>query len=96
VRAAAPDCVSIFILPPSRDALRQRLIGRKTDSPEVIARRLADAALDMSHCPEFDFAVINDQFDQALGQLDQILDGQGDALAASRPEIRALLPKLLA
>jgi guanylate kinase len=96
VRAAAPDCVSIFILPPSRDALRQRLIDRKTDSPEVIARRLADAALDMSHCPEFDFAVINDQFDQALGQLDQILDGQGDALAASRAEIRALLAKLLA
>jgi guanylate kinase len=96
VRAAAPDCVSIFVLPPSRDALRQRLFKRNTDSDEVITRRLADAALDMSHCPEFDFAVVNDQFDRALGQLGQILDGRGGALAASRPEIEALLPKLLA
>jgi len=96
VRAAAPDCVSIFILPPSRDALRQRLVDRKTDTSEVISRRLADAALDMSHCPEFDFAVVNDAFDQALGQLGEILDGRGEALAASRPEIAALLPKLLA
>jgi guanylate kinase len=96
VRRAAPDCVSIFILPPSRDALRQRLVGRGTDSPEVIARRLADAAHDMSHCPEFDFAVVNDEFDKALSQLGQILDGRGKALAASRAEIEALLPKLLA
>jgi guanylate kinase len=96
VRAAAPDCLSIFILPPSRDALRLRLIGRGTDSPEVIARRLSDAALDMSHCREFGYAVVNDQFDQALRQLGQILDGRGEALAASRPEIEALLPTLLA
>jgi guanylate kinase len=96
VRAAAPDCLSIFILPPSRDALRQRLIGRGTDSPEVIARRLADAAEDMSHCLEFGYAVVNDAFDQALRQLGQILDGRGEALAASRPEIEALLPTLLA
>jgi len=96
VRAAAPDCLSIFILPPSRDALRQRLIGRRTDSPEVIARRLADAAEDMSHCREFGYAVVNDQFDQALGQLGHILDGRGEALSASRPEIVALLATLLA
>src|SRR5271170_2071043 len=96
VRSAAPDCVSIFILPPSRDALRQRLIGRGTDSPEVIARRLSDAAEDMSHCREFGYAVVNDQFDLALRQLGQILDGRGEALAASRPEIEALLPTLLA
>jgi guanylate kinase len=96
VRAAAPDCLSIFILPPSRDALRERLIGRGTDSPAVIARRLADAAEDMSHCLEFGYAVVNDEFDQALGQLGQILDGRGEALAASRPEIGALLPTLLA
>ena len=100
-----PGCVSIFVLPPSRGALEERLRTRRTDSDAVIARRLADAATDMSHCPEFDYAVVNDRFEQAVAELLTIIDVDAgvDAgaagrrvLAANRPEIKALLPSLVA
>ncbi len=96
VRAARPDCVSIFILPPSRVVLEQRLRTRGTDSPEVIARRLRDASSDMSHCLEFDYAVVNDDFATALAQLQHILRGDGAGLAASRADIAPLLATLVA
>jgi guanylate kinase len=96
VRQSVPDCVSIFILPPSRAVLEQRLRARRTDSDAVIARRLADAAADMSHCLEFDYAVVNDAFEQAVAQLLTIIDGRGAALSAKRPEIRQLLDSLVA
>ncbi len=95
VRQSVPDCVSIFILPPSRAVLEERLRARGTDSDAVIARRLAEAAADMSHCPEFDYAVVNDRFEQAVADLLSIIDGRGGALAANRPEISALLPSLV-
>jgi guanylate kinase len=95
VRQSVPDCVSIFILPPSRAVLEERLRARGTDSDAVIARRLAEAATDMSHCPEFDYAVVNDRFEQAVADLLSIIDGHGSALAAKRPEINALLPSLV-
>jgi guanylate kinase len=95
VRAAMPACRSIFILPPSREALRQRLHGRQTDSPEVIERRLADAVSDMSHYREFDYAVVNDDFAQAVEQLVQIVAGRGEFLAASRPELTPVVANLL-
>ena len=95
VRKSVPDCVSIFILPPSRAVLEARLRARGTDSDEVIARRLADAASDMSHCPEFDYAVVNDRFEQAVRDLLSIVDGHGAALSTKRPEISALLPSLV-
>ena len=105
IRLGMPGCVSIFILPPSRGALEERLRTRRTDSDAVIARRLADAATDMSHCPEFDYAVVNDRFEQAVAELLTIIDVDAgvDAgaagrrvLAANRPEIKALLPSLVA
>jgi guanylate kinase len=96
VRASEPGGVSIFILPPSRAVLEQRLRGRGTDSEAVIQRRLADAATDMSHCPEFDYAIINDTFDQALGELGSILDGAGENLRASRAALKPLLAELVA
>ena len=58
-----PQCVTIFILPPSRDALEQRLRERSTDSDAAIARRLRDAVGDMSHWKEFDYVVVNDDFE---------------------------------
>jgi len=94
IRAAAPACISIFILPPSRAALEVRLRARRTDSDAVIARRLADAAADISHCLEFDYAVINDQFDAAVGELLAIIDGRGEAFRATRPELQAKLQTL--
>jgi guanylate kinase len=96
VREAMPGCASIFILPPTRAALEQRLRERRTDNPETIARRLADARTDMSHWGEFDFAVVNDSFPRAVLELQQILDGAGAALRASRPELKPLLAELLA
>jgi guanylate kinase len=96
IRQAMSDCVSIFILPPSRAALAERLRARRTDSEEVIARRLADAAADISHCLEFDYAIVNDRFDQALVELTSIIDGRGGALAATRPALAALLKSLVA
>ena len=99
VRSRFPECVSIFILPPSRAALEERLRSRRTDSDAVIARRLRDAATDMSHCPEFDYAVVNDRFDAAVTELLDLVDGGQPAraaLAANRPEIKKLLPLLVA
>ena len=96
VRTARPDCISIFILPPSRAVLEQRLRARGTDSSEVVARRLRDAASDMSHCLEFAYAVVNDDFATATAELQRILAGRGAGLEAKRPELSALLTALVA
>ena len=95
VRRAMPDSTSIFILPPTRAALEQRLRERRTDSAETIARRLADASADMSHYNEFDFVVVNDQFDKAAVDVDTILDGGGRELRASRSELKPLIETLV-
>jgi guanylate kinase len=95
VRAALPGCRTIFILPPSRAALRQRLTDRRTDSEAVIERRLADAVSDMSHYGEFDFVVVNDDFERAVGELAAIVRGHGEALRTSRPELSLVLANLL-
>jgi guanylate kinase len=96
VRKALAECVTVFILPPSRDALEDRLRKRQTDSEQVIARRLRDAVGDMSHWNEFDYVVVNDDFDRAVSDLVRIVDGKGDALDAQRPELQGLLAALLA
>lgn len=96
VRAHMPQCVSVFILPPSRQALAQRLARRATDTAEVIARRLADAASDMSHYREFDYVVVNDDFAQAVADLKRIIEGRGEDLRSARPALGALLAELLA
>jgi len=96
VRRAMPECVSVFVLPPSGRALAERLARRATDTPEVIARRLADAAADMSHYGEFDYVVVNDDFEQALCDLRRIIDGDAADLAADRPQLKPLLAELLA
>ncbi len=76
VRAAFPEALGIFILPPSRAALEERLRGRGQDSDEVIAGRMARAVDEMVHFDEFDYLVINDDFDVALEQLAAILTAQ--------------------
>jgi guanylate kinase len=96
IRRALPECRSIFVLPPSREALEQRLRGRGTDSDEVIARRLRDSLADLSHWSEFDYIVVNDDFDRATADLQAIVTGQGEQLRRDRPELRELLARLLA
>lgn len=95
VRQSAPGCTTIFILPPSRAALEERLRNRQTDSAAVIARRLHDAVGDMSHYREFGYVVVNDDFDTACRQLESILAGDGEALKADRPSLAPLLADLL-
>jgi guanylate kinase len=73
VREQFPDSIGVFILPPSRQALEERLRGRGQDGDEVIARRMRDAESEMSHYGEFDFLVINDDFDTALAELAAIV-----------------------
>lgn len=96
VRKALPECVTVFILPPSRTSLEERLRNRRTDSEAVIARRLQDAVGDMSHWNEFDYVVINDDFDRAVGDLVSIVEDDGEKLRAGRSEVRELLINLLA
>lgn len=73
VRQGHPDAVSIFIVPPSQAALRERLQGRAQDDAEVIESRLAEARSEMQHHAEFDYLVINDDFSQALKELEAIV-----------------------
>ncbi|MCB1630157.1 MAG: guanylate kinase, partial [Xanthomonadales bacterium] len=73
VRKRIPGTVSIFILPPTPEALRQRLSSRGQDSEPVIRRRLAEAREEMSHYAEYDYIVVNDLFEQALGELRSII-----------------------
>ena len=96
VRKALPECQTIFILPPSRRALEERLRNRATDSNEVIERRLRDAVGDMTHWREFDYVVVNDDFEHAVRDLMRIVSGKGEDLRAGRPELQALLTELLA
>lgn len=96
VRESVPGCVSIFILPPARPELERRLRDRRTDSDEVIARRLQEAHGDMSHWDEFEFVIINDELDTAVGELEAILHGDGAANRSSRPELRQKLEEILA
>jgi guanylate kinase len=74
VRRLYPNAVSIFIIPPSREALRDRLQARGQDSDDIITQRLNGAIADMSHFIEFDFVVINDNFDTALDELRSIVE----------------------
>jgi guanylate kinase len=95
VRKAMPASVSIFILPPSRMALEQRLRERRTDSAETIERRLSEAAADMSHFREFDFVVVNDQFEKAVQDVLAILDGGRHELRSARSSLQPLIQTLL-
>ncbi|MFO1418634.1 MAG: guanylate kinase [Methylotetracoccus sp.] len=95
VRMLMPEARSIFILPPSREALAARLQARGQDDASTIARRMADAVSEMSHFEEYDFLVVNDAFDEALEQLRAIVIA--DRLAMTRQSFRfdALIAALL-
>lgn len=73
VRKLFPECVSIFILPPSQEALAQRLKGRATDDASVIAKRLEAVREDVSHVAEFDYVIINEDLNRALHELEAVV-----------------------
>lgn len=95
IRRLMPEALSIFILPPSRAALEQRLTQRGQDDADVIARRMAQAISEMSHYVEADYVVVNDVFETALEDLRSILIA--GRLRLSRQSVRhqALLTELL-
>lgn len=96
VRERIPGAVSIFILPPSRDSLAQRLQGRGQDSDEVIARRMRDARSETEHYAEYDYLLVNDDFDTALAQLRAVVTAERLKLAKQQVRQQALLKDLLA
>ncbi len=96
VRQKVPDCVTIFILPPSREELERRLRTRGQDSEETILRRLAGSRGEMEHAPEFDYLVVNRDFARATDDLLSIIRAQRLRTAAQLAHHPGLLDALLA
>ena len=96
VRKTMPDAVGIFILPPSRQALHDRLHGRGQDDETIIERRMRDAVSEMSHYNEYHYLVVNDDFDMARDELAAIVRGQRQRLGAQSIRHEPLLEALLA
>ncbi|HHO70052.1 MAG TPA: guanylate kinase [Halothiobacillus sp.] len=95
VRRLIPEAQSIFILPPSKAALEERLRGRGQDSDEVIARRMRDAEAEMKHYNEFDFLIINDEFETALNELHCIFIAQRMRCSRQSAKHKQLINTLL-
>ena len=95
VRESMPECVTIFILPPSHDELVRRLRDRGTDSQDVIDRRLRDAVSDISHWDEFDYVVINDDLEKAVADLESVLAGHGEQLATDDVVLRSTVAEIV-
>jgi guanylate kinase len=95
VRAKLPDARLVFLLPPSRSALEERLRARGTDEPPVIARRLAESVRELSHWVEFDYVIVNDRFEVALEELKEVLTGRGEPLRRQREGLTEFVAGLL-
>lgn len=96
VRERMADTVGVFILPPSRAELENRLKSRGQDSDEIVARRMQDAVNEMAHYAEYDFIVINDEFEVALNELKSVVTSQRLAGIRQQQILRQLLVELLA
>lgn len=95
VQKLRPDATTIFILPPDRQSLRQRLSNRGQDSQEVIERRLAGSVNEMSQYVNFDYVVINDNFDVALAELKSIIIANRLTLAKQQERHAGRIEQLL-
>ena len=95
IRRLMPECLSIFIVPPSKEALRERLNNRGQDSEEVIEHRMSEAVSEMSHYGEYDYLVVNDEFDTALNDLHSIFVAQRLKLDNQQDRQSELLTSLL-
>ncbi|STM68052.1 guanylate kinase [Escherichia coli] len=96
IRQKMPHARSIFILPPSKIELDRRLRGRGQDSEEVIAKRMAQAVAEMSHYAEYDYLIVNDDFDTALTDLKTIIRAERLRMSRQKQRHDALISKLLA
>lgn len=97
IRAQAPEALTIFILPPSLETLQQRLKGRAQDDEATIARRTREAFNEISHYSEFDFLIVNDDFEVALTQIHAIIDHEAQeySITAQQEALSQLLTELL-
>lgn len=95
VRSLVEGCITVFILPPSREALDARLRKRGQDSEETIARRMRDAHREITHYEEYDFIIINDDFDQALADIRHVLAARRLSRHHLDPEALARISQLL-
>lgn len=95
VRSQMPQAVSIFILPPSREALRERLSNRGQDDAAIIDRRMRDAVSEMSHFNEYDYLIINDDFATAVGELKGLISAERLRLARVQAANQTLIGELL-
>jgi guanylate kinase len=96
VRHLMPDAISIFILPPSREELERRLRSRAQDSEEVIRRRLSGSRAEISHAHEFDYIIVNENFDRALDDLTTIVHASRLRQRVQSAKLKALVDGLLA
>lgn len=96
VRKEMPQARSIFILPPTQDELDRRLRGRGQDNDQVIAARMAKAVDEMSHYAEYDYLIVNDDFDLALSDLKTIIRAERLRMHRQKSRHGALISKLLA
>ncbi|MGE9553773.1 guanylate kinase [Erwinia amylovora] len=96
IRQKMPHARSIFVLPPSKDELDRRLRGRGQDSEEVIAKRMAQAVAEMCHYAEYDYLIVNDDFDLALSDLKTIIRAERLRMGRQKSRHDALISKLLA
>ncbi len=95
IRAKRPDARLIFVLPPSRTELERRLSGRGTDAPDVIARRLSEAASEIRHAGEFDDVLVNDNLDAAIAELVALLQAPTGAPPQHPPDLSARVAALV-
>ena len=95
VRESMPECISVFILPPSQKALKERLFSRDTDTKEIIAQRLNEAYEDMTHWNEFDYCIINDNFETAAAELEAIFNNEGAISLTDNPALIKKINKIL-
>ncbi|MFG0410905.1 guanylate kinase [Pseudomonas sp. NY5710] len=95
VRRVMPDALSVFILPPSQQALRQRLDGRGQDSEEIIDGRMKEAVSEMVHYDEYDYVIINDDFNAALEDLKAVFRANRLVLSKQQQRNSGLLKELL-
>jgi guanylate kinase len=95
VRQVFPENTSIFILPPSKEILLERLRSRGQDSEEVISRRTLEAVTEMSHYHEFDFTIINDDFDTAVEEVKSVMISRHVRTAIQQQNQKSLIQELL-
>ena len=94
VRETYPDAVSIFIVPPSVDELETRLKGRGQDAEEIIARRMAEAKAELSHYPEYQYCIINDDFNRAVEELVTIFTSIKEFIPPDKERLLKILSDL--